>query len=93
MTTLEERWNNIKHFLPGHVESIMIDDLVKEVDILSDKIEKLKGPTYGPMLEDEEDDTLTWNHEAPKLIGKVLKTEMTNDGVEITVRPSTKEDE
>lgn len=62
MSTLEEKWNNLKGH-PGHVEALMLDDLVKEVDALRKDMDALKEamrlhiekePTYGPMLEDDD---------------------------------------
>lgn len=41
MSTLEEKWNNLKG-CPGHVEALMLDDLVKEVDALRKEVTAMK---------------------------------------------------
>ena len=38
--TLEERWKDLK-CSPGHIEAIMIEDLVKEVDSLRSEVNAL----------------------------------------------------
>lgn len=39
--TLTDRWNDLK-YAPGHIEAIMIEDLVKEVDSLRYEVNVLK---------------------------------------------------
>lgn len=41
MSTLEDKWNNLKG-CPGHVEALMLDDLVKEVDTLRGAVTAMK---------------------------------------------------
>lgn len=39
--TLKDRWNDLK-YAPGHIEAIMIEDLVKEVDSLRSEVNALR---------------------------------------------------
>lgn len=39
--TLEDRWKDLK-YAPGHIEAIMIEDLVKEVDSLRLEVNALE---------------------------------------------------
>lgn len=39
--TLTDRWKDLK-YAPGHIEAIMIEDLVKEVDSLRSEVNALR---------------------------------------------------
>lgn len=44
----------VNEWWPSASDRPLIERLAQEIDILNDKLEALKGPTYGPMIEDKE---------------------------------------